>query len=143
MAGQSALLLAAQHAKDKAEREAAERAAKLAQEQARQAEQKAKSDYLAQLRRGLHLRARKCPDGEGNYYVVGLLPAIKPRPVACIDVNFRASCPGNVAATENVSKDFLGASTDCFMGDATKIEPKPACAVEQVRVDVTNVQECR
>ena len=37
---------------------------------------------------------------------------------------------------------FVGIATDCFMGDAAKIEPKPACKLEEVRVVTRDVRGC-
>lgn len=126
---------AARRAKDKADKEAAERA------QA-EAQAKAKRDFLASLSSGTRLKARKCPDGEGKYYVVGLLPKVSPRPVSCVDVHYQAICPGQSRGVVGVATNFQGIATDCFMGDAATIAPTPSCPVDQVTVQTTDVRPC-
>ncbi|MFN7723930.1 MAG: hypothetical protein ACK5QH_02570 [Rubrivivax sp.] len=125
---------AAQREREKQEREAKERAEKQAAEQAER-------DYLQALLAGTKLAARKCPDGKGLYYMVGLLPKVKPRPVSCVDVHYHAYCPGTTG-TRGVARNFVGISTDCFMGDAVTIEPTPACPVAEVRVEARDVRAC-
>jgi hypothetical protein len=131
-----ALALEQQKAREKAEKEARERAEK-------EAEQQAKNNYLNELKRGTKLFARKCPDGEGKYYVVGLLPKVKPKEVSCVDLYYRASCPGGVVYTDGVGKNFVGIATDCFMGDSYTIEPKPSCKVEEITMQVLDIKECQ
>jgi hypothetical protein len=108
------------------------------------AEAQAKIEFLALMRSGTRLHARKCPGGEGKYHVVGLFPKVKPKPkpISCLDVHFRAMCPGNVVGSTGVGKNFLGVATDCFMGDAVTIDPKPACKVEDVSVRITDIRGC-
>ncbi|PTQ66783.1 hypothetical protein [Pseudomonas sp. GV071] len=122
---------AAEVAKKKAEKEA----------EARQLAQ-SKKLYLAQLRDSTKLAARTCPGGEGKYYVVGLKPAIKPAPVECLDVAYTARCPGSQQGATGVIKTFLGASTDCFMGDTAEIAPQLSCKASEVVVKVNEVSEC-
>lgn len=119
-------------AKKKAERENAAR--QLAQ---------SKTQYLAQLRDQTKLVARTCPGGEGKFYLVGMRPAIKPVVVECLDVAYTASCPGNSQRASGVIKSFLGASTDCFLGDAAEISPQLACKASEVVVKVREVTECK
>ena len=89
------------------------------------------------------LSARKCPDGEGKYYVVGIRPKrASSDPVSCIDVHYRASCPGSKIYVTGTGKNFLGAATDCFMGDAYKMPEKLDCEVKEVQVKVTKVTAC-
>lgn len=124
----------AQREREKQEREAKERAEKLAAE-------RAERDYLQALLAGSKLAARKCPDGKGLYYMVGLLPKLKPRPVSCVDVHYHAYCPGTTG-TRGVARNFVGIATDCFMGDAVTIEPTPSCPVAEVRVEAREVRAC-
>lgn len=119
-------------AKKKAERE----------NQARQLAQR-KTQYLAQLRDQTKLAARTCPGGEGKFYLVGMRPAIKPAVVECLDVAYTASCPGNSQRASGVIKNFLGASTDCFLGDAAEIPSQLACKASEVVVKVREVTECK
>jgi len=98
--------------------------------------------YLQAVMRGTTLTARKCPDGEGKYYVVGKRPKISPEVVPCVDVHFRAQCPGSNAYIDGVAPTFIGVATDCFMGDTAKIDPTPGCPVDQVRVSVVKVTSC-
>lgn len=123
------------------ERERAELAAKKRQEA--QDEAKAASDYLAALTRSTRLLARKCPDGEGRYYIVGKRPNIKPEAVGCVDVHYRAQCVNSTSFTDGVGANFVGMGTDCFTGDTYPIEPKPACKVEEVQVTVRSFAACR
>lgn len=129
-----------------------ERKAKEREDKAQAARQKAQevanekreqADYLHALESGTKLYARKCPDGEGKYYMVGKRPRIKPEKVSCIDVHFEARCPGSARGVTGVSRNFVGMATDCFMGDTTAIEPKPACPVDQVSVLVRSVRPCQ
>jgi acyl transferase domain-containing protein len=129
-----------------AEQERAERARQAEAERNRQAQQKSerlaaeqqeKSTYLTAMRNGIRLVATKCPDGEGHYYATGVLPKVKPRGDMCIDVHYEASCADGRATVSGVADNFIGMS-GCF-GDTYKISPKPACAVEQVRIRVTSV----
>ncbi len=66
---------------------------------------------------------------------------VSPEIVSCKDVHFKATCPGDVVGVDGVGKNFLGAATDCFMGDAVKIEPL-ACKVDQVSVRIRDVRAC-
>ena len=95
--------------------------------------------YLAEVASRTKLQARKCP---GGYYIVGLRPKIKPEAVPCIDVQYRTQCAGSNAFTDGVGKNFIGIATDCYMGDTFKVEPKPACAVEDVKVTIRSVTAC-
>jgi hypothetical protein len=130
---------AAERTRKKAEAEAAKKAA---QEAAQETEDQARRDYLDALSRGTKLRARTCPGGEGQYYVVGILPTVKPKKVDCLDLHYRAQCVGSAAYSDGVGKTFLGISTDCFMGDTYKIEPKPACPLDQLKVTVKEIRAC-
>ncbi|VVQ20562.1 hypothetical protein [Pseudomonas fluorescens] len=128
--------LASKRAQEKADRLAAALAAK-------EAEASAKRNYLAQLVAGTRLYARTCPSGDGNYFMVGTVPNIKPKPVSCVDVHYEAICEGSSNGSTGVATSFVGAATDCFMGDAVTIAPKPACPVKQVRVEVRDIRSCR
>jgi hypothetical protein len=126
-----------------AQRERAQEQERLRQEGARRAREQEAKDvaqhaYLSEMRQGIRLAATKCPGGEGQHYVIGTKPSMK-QEVSCIDVYYRASCPGTWS-TNGVANIFVGAS-GCF-GDTYQIEPKPVCAVEQVRVVVTDVRPC-
>ncbi|MDO8767540.1 MAG: hypothetical protein Q7K57_02310 [Burkholderiaceae bacterium] len=123
------------------ERERAEQAAKKRQEA--QDEARAATDYLAALTRSTRLMARKCPGGEGKYYIVGKKPNIRPEVVSCVDVHYRAQCTNSASFTDGVGDNFVGLGTDCFMGDTYAIEPTPACKVEEVRVTVRSFAACR
>ncbi len=123
------------------DRERAELAAKKRQEA--QDEANAATEYLAALTRSTRLLARKCPDGEGKYYIVGKKPNIKPETVSCVDVHYRAQCVNSTSFTDGVGNNFVGMGTDCFTGDTYPIEPKPACKVEEVQVTVRSFAACR
>jgi hypothetical protein len=102
----------------------------------------ARGNYLSQLRSGIRLAARHCPDGEGKYYVVGTRPAIKPEKVSCVNVHYEAFCPGQTKGILGVGKNFTGLSTDCYFGDTYAIEPKPACPINEVTIEVRDVRAC-
>lgn len=121
----------------------AEEARKKAEEEKRaRDEAQRKSQYLSAITERLRLAARTCPGGEGKHFVVGILPSIKPRPVSCLDVHFRATCPGSRSGTEGVIKSFVGVGTDCFMGDTEAINPTPSCKASEVKVRVEKVVAC-
>lgn len=131
-------------AEERAERErlAAERkAAEAAERQAKlEAEARASREYLAQIVSGTRLRARTCP-GPG-YYVVGIRPDIRPRTHSCVDVDFRASCRGSPnTSVRGTIRNFVGISTDCYMGDAVQIE-KLACDAQDVVIETLAAREC-
>ena len=102
----------------------------------------ARDGYLLAMTRGIKLAARTCPDGRGKHYIVGTRPEIKPEVVGCIDVQYRAVCVGARESVEGSVHNFVGASTDCFFGDAAEISPTPSCKAAQVSVKVTSVTAC-
>lgn len=122
--------------KAKAERKKAEKV-RLARE-----EDQRKSNYLSNMESGINLKARFCPGGEGKHYIVGIRPRIKPEEVSCIDVYYTEICPGSVGSASGVIKNFLGAATDCFMGDTAEVSPTPSCKPDLARISVNRVKEC-
>lgn len=104
------------------------------------AEQQAKAQYLRSVASGTRLVATKCPDGAGKFYATGTRPNIKPELVACVDVHYRASCPGSRQHSNGVARNFIGMS-GCF-GDTYDINPKPDCNVDQVRIDIVEARVC-
>ncbi len=133
-----------QELRDTAERKrvaAAEEAKRKAEkEREAQAEKQARVQYLQSVTAGTRLVATKCLDGEGKYYATGTRPNIKPEVVGCVDVRFRAYCPGSRQYSEGLAHNFLGMA-GCF-GDTYDINPKPACKVDQVRIEVVEAREC-
>jgi hypothetical protein len=131
-----------------AERLAAQKAAVEERKARREAEKKAEAeakaraerDYLQQLAAGTRMGAKNC---YGEQHVMGSMPSIKPRPVACIDMHFRAYCPGtpSSAAYQGVLKNMVSMGTGCF-GDTAEIKPKLSCKAEEIRVEVTRAQPC-
>lgn len=128
----------ARAAKQKAEEERL-KAEKVSQ--AREEEQR-KSNYISNMERGINLKARYCPGGEGKHYIVGIRPRVKPEEVSCIDVYYTEKCPGSAGSASGVIKNFLGAATDCFMGDTAEVSPTPSCKPEEARIFVNSVREC-
>lgn len=124
---------AARRLKEKADREAARKAEQ-------EAEQRADQQYLRDLLAGTRLYVRKCPSP--GYYVVGLLPKIKPERVQCVDLHYTARCEGSSATITGTGRNFLGAATDCFMGDTYEIKPQPSCPVDKVVVTATELRRC-
>lgn len=104
---------------------------------AKASEERAKSDYLNAMRGGIRLSAVKCLDGEGHYYATGSMPKMK-RVLSCIDVSYKAYCPGSAAYSSGVARNFIGMG-GCA-GETYQISPKPGCPVEQVRIEVTDVR---
>ena len=110
---------------------------KLAEQQAEKLE---RAQYLQSIKTGTRLVATMCPGGEGKYYATGTRPRIKPEVVSCVDVRFRAYCPGSVQYSEGLAHIFVGMA-GCF-GDTYEITPTPGCKVDQVRVEVVEASEC-
>jgi transcription initiation factor TFIID subunit TAF12 len=111
------------------------------QPQQQKNEEKQDADqYLKKIATGSRLVATKCPDGEGKYYATGTRPKIKPEVVSCIDLQFRAYCPGNTQYSDGIAKNFIGMS-GCF-GDTYDINPKPPCKVDQVRIEIVEARSC-
>jgi hypothetical protein len=106
----------------------------------KQAEEQLRAQYLKDVAAGTRLVATKCPDGEGKYYATGTRPRIKPEAVSCVDVRFRAYCPGSRQFSEGTAHNFIGMA-GCF-GDTYDISPKPGCKVDQVRIEVVGASEC-
>lgn len=119
---------------EQARKKAEDAIAKMAEQQARK---QAEEQYLARVAEGTQLAATKCPDGEGKYYATGTRPNIKPEVVSCVDVHFKAYCPGSTQYSSGIARNFIGMA-GCF-GDTYDIDPKPACKVDQVRIDVVKV----
>lgn len=105
-----------------------------------EADRQARQRYLEAVTSGSRLHARTC--GDGRYFVVGTRPYIRPRLVECVDMHYAAYCEGSRVEQEGVIRTFLGASTDCYMSDATEISPRPDCPVDQVRVRAVEAREC-
>jgi hypothetical protein len=129
----------AEEARERMARDKADRLAR--EEEARAANQRELTEYHEAMRRGIRLAATKCPDGEGHYYATGTTPRVKePKLPSCIDVSYAAYCPANNTSSRGIARNFVGFS-GCF-GDTYKIDPKPACDVRDVQVQVTNVRSC-
>lgn len=119
-------------------------AERLQRERDRQTEQREldrlKSDYLRAVKDGVRMKAVSCA---GSHYVTGTRPRVK-EPAhmsSCVDVAVTAWCPGDRTGRALVATNFVGMS-GC-LGDTYKIEPKPACEAEQMRVVVEDVRPCR
>jgi hypothetical protein len=124
---------------DAARREADARRAQ--QESDRLAEAKARAgardDYLRRLAGGTRLAGKTC---FGEQHVLGTLAQITPRAVACVDVHFRAYCPGSSAAISGVIRNMQGMKTGCY-GDTARIH-NDACKAEALRVEVVAARVC-
>jgi hypothetical protein len=127
-----------QQAKREQERREREEQAR-AQREAKEREQR---DALDALRSGTRLAVRRCAGGEGRYFMVGVVPQSAKNKVGCIDVSYSAHCPGDARGITGLARNFVGASTDCYLGDTVTISPTPSCPVEQVRVEVRDVRAC-
>lgn len=123
--------------KEREEKNRKAEASKLAEQQAAQ---QASEQYLRNVAAGTRLVATKCPDGEGKYYATGSRPKIRPEVVSCVDVRFRASCPGGREFSDITAHNFIGMS-GCF-GDTYEISPKLSCKVDQVQISVLDAHPC-
>ncbi|MCE1226337.1 MAG: hypothetical protein LWW87_07610 [Geobacteraceae bacterium] len=128
----------AEQDRKKQEQEQARLAELKKKEQEKAAEEKAKQDYLKTVSAGVRLKAINC---FGKSYVSGTMPRIRPEKVACVDVLFRATCPGSVTGSTGRAKNFVGLS-GCY-GDTYDIQPALPCKAEEIRVSVTDVVPCR
>lgn len=124
--------------KEREEKRRQDEASKLAEQLAAQ---QAKEQYLRNVAAGTRLVATKCPDGEGKYYATGSRPRIRPEVVSCVDVRFRASCPGGREYSDVTAHNFIGMS-GCF-GDTYEISPKLSCKVDQVHISVLEAKPCQ
>ncbi|WP_213605188.1 hypothetical protein [Pseudoxanthomonas japonensis] len=115
-------------------------AKKLADEQARQRQQREWQQSLQQARNSLQLRAATCLGGSGRYYVIGPKTSVK----GCATVHYEARCTGTPqgAGVQGSQYNYIGGS--CMgVGDAIAIPGSPlSCPVEQVIVRVTGVTGC-
>ena len=131
-------------AEQREQREREQRDREAAAQAKRDAEAREKRDALDTLRNGTRLAARRCIGGEGRYFIVGTVPQAAKNKLGCVDVSWSAHCPGEMGGgIRGTARNFVGAATDCYMGDTVPISPTPSCPVEQVRVEVTTVQACR
>lgn len=130
----------AEAARKEAERQQREKD-RLAKEQAEQQNKaRLEADYLRAIKDGTRMKAVVC---YGNHYVTGTRPRVK-EPAhmsSCVDVSVTAWCPGDRSGRRVVATNFVGMG-GCY-GDTYKIEPKPACEAEQMRVVVEEVRRCR
>jgi hypothetical protein len=112
-----------------------------AREEAQRAETARKvKDYLLAVAKGSRLRTTTCAGGDGKYWVTGTRPRPKPEVVPCIDLHIRARCEGSHGSIPVVAGNF-GAGAGC-LGDTYAIEPKPACRIEDVRLQVVEARAC-
>lgn len=134
---QEAQAASARREADRQQRER-ERQAQLQSEQQERA--KLEGDYLRAIKDGTRMQAITC---YGNHYVTGTRPRVK-EPAhmgSCVDVAVTAWCPGDRVGRPVLASNFVGTG-GCF-GDIYKIEPKPSCEAEQMRVVVEEVRVCR
>jgi len=102
-----------------------------------------RSEALSELRSGTRLAARSC---YGETRIVGTLPAkAKARAGGCIDISYIAQCPDQRGPTgiRGTLRNFVGAASDCFMGDAVALPSRAACTADNLRVTVVEVNACR
>jgi hypothetical protein len=126
----------------------AERAQRVAdrrrqEELARQKQRQALQDQLAAERRGIQLRALKCP-GIGNQ-ITGLRPRVTPRIADCVTVQFEAHCPGTQPGQGVTGSfyNFIGSTGNISCAnDTIELPAGLSCPAEQVRVDVRDVAAC-
>jgi hypothetical protein len=105
-----------------------------------EAKAQAEGEYLRKLAAGTRLVAQNC---FGEHHVMGKLPSIKPRLVECVDVQFRAYCPGTPPVYhQGVIKNMVGMGTGCY-GDTAQIEPKLACKATEITVEVVEARGCK
>jgi hypothetical protein len=139
-AEQERLAAAKQREAERAQREADRRRQ---EELANQKQQQALQDQLAAERRGIQLRALKCP-GIGNQ-ITGLRPRITPRIADCVTVQFEARCPGTQPGQGVTGSfyNFIGSTGNISCAnDTIELPAGLSCPAEQVRVDVREVIAC-
>ncbi|MBX9960992.1 MAG: hypothetical protein K2Y15_12725 [Burkholderiaceae bacterium] len=112
-------------------------------ERERQAEQQSQArleaDYLKAIKEGTRMKVISC---YGDHYVSGERPRVK-EPAgmsSCVNVAVTAWCPGDRSGRPVLARNFVGMA-GCF-GDTYKIEPRPSCKAEDMRVVVESVQSC-
>lgn len=129
-----------QEASAAAARREAERQQRERQRLTQQQEQeRLKAEYYGAVKDGIRMQALHC---YGNLYVSGSRSRVQAPPgvSSCVDVSTRAYCPGDRVGTPVLARNFVGMS-GC-VGDTYKIDPKPACKAEEVRVVVEQVRAC-
>lgn len=129
-----------QEAQAAAARRDAERQQRERERQAEQQNQaRLKTDYLKSIKDGTRMKVISC---YGDHYVSGERPRIKePAGVSsCVNVAVTAWCPGDRSGRPVLARNFVGMA-GCF-GDTYKIEPRPSCKAEDMRVVVESVQSC-
>lgn len=112
-------------------------------ERERQTEQQSQArleaDYLKAIKDGTRMKVISC---YGDHYVSGERPRVK-EPAgmsSCVNVAVTAWCPGDRSGRPVLARNFVGMA-GCF-GDTYKIEPRPSCKAEDMRVVVESVQSC-
>ncbi|MDY6922063.1 MAG: hypothetical protein SV765_17835, partial [Pseudomonadota bacterium] len=117
---------------------------RLARELARQQEaaekQARRTQYLAQLRQGTRLGGKTC---YGEKHVLGVLPQIRPREVACVDVHFSVRCPGDQGPRHRGVMDTMVSNAGGCFGDTTEVPKDIGCAAEAFQVQVEQVVPCQ
>ena len=123
---------------DKLKAERVEKEREAAKKAEAEKKQNDKANYLQNFAIGTRLKAIAC---YGETSVVGVAPKIRPEVVGCVDVHYRAQCEDSAAYVDGIANNFVGMSMSCF-GDTYRVEPKPACASERVRVTVREARAC-
>lgn len=94
--------------------------------------------YLQTQMNGIQLSATTCPGGGNRPFVVGTRPDVD----RCVNVSYRASCPGpQHAYVEGQIKNYVGGAS-CY-GDSHKMDPGwLKCSPEEMKVWLTDVTYC-
>ncbi|MDH4286052.1 MAG: hypothetical protein OEV26_01335, partial [Gallionella sp.] len=97
-------------------------------------DRQAQDQYLRDLAAATHLKAQNC---YGDYLVSGKFPKILPELVGCVDVHFRAYCPGSAQGTDGTISNWVPFA-GC-LGSTGEIKPKPSCKAQDLRVEVIEI----
>lgn len=96
--------------------------------------------YLTKMRNGISLYGKMC-FGEASITVASV-PKIKPKPVECIDVYYKATCRNNITQiTTGVMHNLVDMGTGCY-GDTKEVKPVLSCNPKDYIVTVTRVAKC-
>lgn len=98
---------------------------------------------LRELRASARLAARTCPGNDIR--IVGTLSqSLKSKLGGCVDISYLAQCSneGGSSGIRGTLRGFVGAASDCYMGDAVPLPSTPACKAENLRITVTDLRTC-
>jgi hypothetical protein len=97
--------------------------------------------YLQSLKRSIRLRAGRCPSSTGHF-VFGERPQVTPQVVACVNVYYTATCPGQTRGWSGVVRKFpVGNSGACGSQTTTRLQGGSSSC--QPNLAVKSVEACK